>query len=268
MKTLSIRQPYASLIAEGIKNIENRSFKTKFRGEFLIHASGLWHDRLFNGELFTKDQFDNISNYWISKNPELNLMRYLRRETIGIDYNLPVGAIIGKARLVDCVQNHDSVWAERSEFCPITGLPFFMRIKNENGDFVNTYGGPFDSYTIPIQDETCKTEYIRQRFCHDRGEWVSDESITKSIISKDRKPTYNWVLEDPVLFDKPILNVKGKLSFWEYDIDKCHCCNKTSAQDEIFQCERCERDMCSDCQAPYNQFSQIDFNCCIDCYKD
>lgn len=28
-------------------------------------------------------------------------------------------------------------------------------------------------------------------------------------------PIYNWVLANPVLFDKPILNVKGKLSFWD-----------------------------------------------------
>ena len=27
------------------------------------------------------------------------------------------------------------------------------------------------------------------------------------------KPIYNWVVADPVLFDKPILDVKGKLSF-------------------------------------------------------
>ena len=30
-----------------------------------------------------------------------------------------------------------------------------------------------------------------------------------------RKPIYNWVLANPVLFDKPILNIKGKLSFWD-----------------------------------------------------
>lgn len=35
---------------------------------------------------------------------------------------------------------------------------------------------------------------------------------------EDTKPTYNWVLANPVLFDKPILNVKGKLGFWNYDL--------------------------------------------------
>lgn len=39
------------------------------------------------------------------------------------------------------------------------------------------------------------------------------------IISKP--PTYNWIVEDPILFDKPILNVKGKLSFWDYPSPQC-----------------------------------------------
>lgn len=29
---------------------------------------------------------------------------------------------------------------------------------------------------------------------------------------------WNWVLANPILFDKPILNVKGKLGFWDYDL--------------------------------------------------
>lgn len=32
------------------------------------------------------------------------------------------------------------------------------------------------------------------------------------------KGVYNWVLANPVLFEKPILNVKGKLGFWDYEL--------------------------------------------------
>ncbi len=32
----------------------------------------------------------------------------------------------------------------------------------------------------------------------------------------DPKVIYHWVLANPILFDKPILNVKGKLGFWDY----------------------------------------------------
>jgi len=40
MKTLSVRQPWASLIAWGDKTIEHRTWFTDYRGELLIHASG------------------------------------------------------------------------------------------------------------------------------------------------------------------------------------------------------------------------------------
>lgn len=39
MKALSITEPYASLIADGVKHIETRSWKTNYRGPLLIHAS-------------------------------------------------------------------------------------------------------------------------------------------------------------------------------------------------------------------------------------
>ena len=39
MKCLSLKQPYADLLAFGEKTIELRKWNTRFRGEFLIHAS-------------------------------------------------------------------------------------------------------------------------------------------------------------------------------------------------------------------------------------
>lgn len=59
--------------------------------------------------------------------------------------------------------------------------------------------------------------------------WAEKTSFSRSVILnndltvkgyrvKEEKPIYNWVATDAVLFDKPILNVKGKLSFWDYDL--------------------------------------------------
>ena len=39
MKVITIKQPWATLIAEGIKKYEFRSWKTNYRGEIYIHAS-------------------------------------------------------------------------------------------------------------------------------------------------------------------------------------------------------------------------------------
>ena len=38
MKVLTLKQPWATLVSEGIKKYEFRSWKTKYRGKILIHA--------------------------------------------------------------------------------------------------------------------------------------------------------------------------------------------------------------------------------------
>ena len=40
MKVISIKEPFATLITNGMKKIETRSWKTNYRGEIFIHASG------------------------------------------------------------------------------------------------------------------------------------------------------------------------------------------------------------------------------------
>lgn len=39
MKALSLKQPWAELVVSGKKTIEVRKWNSKFRGEFLVHAS-------------------------------------------------------------------------------------------------------------------------------------------------------------------------------------------------------------------------------------
>lgn len=73
MKVLSIKEPFASLIAKGIKKIETRSFKTNYRGELYIHAS-LREDPI-------REELNNLVK-------NLNFNR---------------GYILCKCRLVDCV---------------------------------------------------------------------------------------------------------------------------------------------------------------------
>lgn len=45
MKAISLHQPFASLIARGIKTIETRSFSIRHRGELAIHAAKKWTSR-------------------------------------------------------------------------------------------------------------------------------------------------------------------------------------------------------------------------------
>lgn len=74
MKVLTIKQPYASLILKGYKEYEFRTWKTKYRGDILIHA----------GKTIDK--------------------KALEKRFKGYDLgDMPTGVIIGKVILVDCV---------------------------------------------------------------------------------------------------------------------------------------------------------------------
>ncbi|MBE6147668.1 MAG: ASCH domain-containing protein [Firmicutes bacterium] len=72
MKVITIKQPFATLIAEGLKEYEFRTWKTKYRGEILIHAG------------------KGIDKKAMTRYKHLNL-------------KYPSGCIIAKATITDCV---------------------------------------------------------------------------------------------------------------------------------------------------------------------
>lgn len=76
MKVLSIKEPFASLIANNIKHIETRSWKTSYRGEIYIHAS------------LTKEKVDdriNKLNSMITPNPGYILCKCILKDCIYMD---------------------------------------------------------------------------------------------------------------------------------------------------------------------------------------
>lgn len=95
MKAITIKQPWASLIATGLKDIENRSWKTNYRGRVLIHAAATP----------VKEGLAALNNK--------QLFELMNRENWESEFeNLPNGAIVGSVEIVDCVQNHPSKWAQ------------------------------------------------------------------------------------------------------------------------------------------------------------
>lgn len=54
--------------------------------------------------------------------------------------------------------------------CPITGNKFWGNIDHPELGMVATYGGPLDTYTIPVRGED--DELRSERFCQDRGDWI------------------------------------------------------------------------------------------------
>ncbi len=59
---------------------------------------------------------------------------------------------------------------ETFAYCPITGRPFFMNLEHPEMGEVPTFGGPFDSYTIPEVDDDGGLSC--ERYDHDAGHWI------------------------------------------------------------------------------------------------
>lgn len=106
-KVLSVRQPYASLLVSGVKDVENRSRRTNYRGLVLIHASGKMHDIVA--------QLEKMKSFGVRL---AGIHKQIDAKTIVIN-TMPereFSAIIGCVEIVDCVRDHPSEWAEKGQW--------------------------------------------------------------------------------------------------------------------------------------------------------
>ena len=77
MKVISIKEPFATLITNGLKKIETRSWKTNYRGEIFIHASG-----------------KSLAKEFLTNDYVVDLIK---------DMDMNYGNIICRCNLVDCI---------------------------------------------------------------------------------------------------------------------------------------------------------------------
>lgn len=84
MKALSIRQPWAELVLRGLKDVENRSWRTHHRGPLLIHAS------------------QGADEPWYGD--------------FGIPEDAPRGALVGVVDVIDCMRQRTSPWHSRGSW--------------------------------------------------------------------------------------------------------------------------------------------------------
>lgn len=79
--------------------------------------------------------------------------------------------------------NVNNQW--KPEVCPVTGRQFFMWIEHPALGYVPTYGGPFDSYTIPTRGSD--GEFSCERYDHDSGGWREGEYIGLYLTDDDEQ---------------------------------------------------------------------------------
>lgn len=94
-RALSVRQPWAYAILHLGKDVENRPWRTHYRGRILIQAT----------------------------------LKIERDEAVKLKLDpdkLPTGAIIGSVEIVDCVRNSKSKWAIRGRWHWILKNPRYL----------------------------------------------------------------------------------------------------------------------------------------------
>jgi|GEM_PF-1173449 len=88
LKAISIRQPWAWLIVNGYKDIENRIWEPKLRGRVLIHAGK-------SRAHLTAEELKYINRHYHVPN---------------LPDTFETGGIVGFAEIAGCVKRHRSKW--------------------------------------------------------------------------------------------------------------------------------------------------------------
>jgi hypothetical protein len=92
MKTLTLTQPFATLISIGVKKIETRSWSTSYRGPLAVHAAKgfpKWAKDLIRGDAMFQEPLQEALDADGSPSQIIAM--------------LPLGAVVAACRLVNCL---------------------------------------------------------------------------------------------------------------------------------------------------------------------
>lgn len=106
MRALSVRQPWAWLIVNGHKPIENRDWSTKYRGEFLVHAS----------KTCARKYYLEVAAHVLN---EFGI-------TVPAFETIERGGVVGAAEIIDCLTAADILDYDASHQCWFTGEYGFL----------------------------------------------------------------------------------------------------------------------------------------------
>ena len=132
MKALCVRSPFSSLIMEGMKDVENRSWKTKYRGEIAIVNSG--------GKIEIEDYASSIAPFiklskflykfkykppWPQSKLVLDAIKFID------NYVQPQrGEVLGTVEIIDIVRDSNSFYADPDSYNWILANPKKFNRKN------------------------------------------------------------------------------------------------------------------------------------------
>lgn len=172
VKVLSIRNPYSYLVCAGIKDVENRSWTTKYRGKIYIQSCG--------NEMYEID----------SSFPEYELLK---------------------------------VHQELDKICKKEDIAKLFKFRYIE---VN-----FEKKMYKLKDEKYRKEFeLMVKAINSEDSFYKTECIIGSVelieVKKEEKSEwagkncYHWILKNPVLFEEPIMHIKGRQRLYDYNLEE------------------------------------------------
>ena len=205
-RILSVRNPISYQICMGFKDVENRTWKTDYRGRIYIQSSTQNTYSVFDGL--------NNTDLWPQKIGRQMSSFFKMRDALPED----------QQKLFKSVAKAEKFLRDEGKYQKYKAAVEFCRLWSKYEARCKKYYG-IDIYKIVdskdqrIYDEKCS------KAIEAKGDIFINEAVIGyvdliDIVENSKSPwafpgNYHWILKNPVLFEHPITGVKGKLNFFD-----------------------------------------------------
>lgn len=184
---LSIKNPVSYLVCSGVKWVENRTWNTEYRGRVYIHSSTMKNYGFAGREFFPKKLIEDYDK----------VLKEIGYAEPSKEYAEDFVKKNGEARWLDVALMADGL-SNLYEYYDVS------------------YGTSWDE---------CKDKKSQEAFFKGREKRLKGFAIIGHVdlvdVKKDsqsawaEKGCYHWLFDNPVLYKKPVINVKGKLRLFD-----------------------------------------------------
>ena len=180
VKTLSVSNPWATYICAGLNDVENRNWSTKHRGRLLIHVPASEKGWAWPDDRYLPPSWQEEYDKWINiKNKPAD--------------SVPEGKSIKFWKLFLAMHDFYGVGIVKTK----EDMAALEAIIDKKGCFMPSGA---------IVGECVVVDCVKKGECE--SEWRQDVGAN----------THHWILENPILYEKPLKNIAGKMRLWDFDM--------------------------------------------------